>query len=86
MKSGKKIFIYPFISTNDTKLQWLQYRINHYILTTNVYAKKIGITNSDVCSFCKEEKETIIHILWECHKVNFIINSLEQILQRFHIN
>ena len=32
MQDWKQIFRLPFIITKNTKLQWLQYRINHRIL------------------------------------------------------
>jgi hypothetical protein len=31
----KKVYNLPFKVTKKTKLQWLQYRINHHILVTN---------------------------------------------------
>jgi len=37
----KSIYQLPFISTKKSKLQWLQYRINHRILATNSFLKLI---------------------------------------------
>ena len=31
-----------FLTTKNSKLRWFQYRINHYILPTKVFLKKIG--------------------------------------------
>ena len=75
------IYILPFRVTKDPKLQWLQYRINHYILTTNKYLHKIGLTESSQCSFCHSQPETILHILWECDKVQVLINNLKIIIE-----
>ena len=54
------------ISTSDTKLKWFQYRILCRILTTNDYLYKRKVNDSDRCTLCKTEKETIRHLLWDC--------------------
>ena len=64
------LFLLPFKVTLDTKLRWFQYRVTHNILPTNVWLKKIGITDNDLCTFCQDEKETITHLFVECNKVN----------------
>ncbi|XP_052074422.1 uncharacterized protein LOC127712168 [Mytilus californianus] len=38
------IFKLPFVVTKNTKLQWLQYRINQHILGTNKFLNKINVT------------------------------------------
>ncbi len=53
-------------STSDTRLKWFQYRILHRVLTTNDYLYKRKVIDSDRCTFCKTEKETISHLLWDC--------------------
>ena len=53
-------------STSDTNLKWFQYRILCGILTTNYYLYKRKVKDSDRCTFCKTEKETIRHLLWDC--------------------
>ena len=59
----------PFKVTLDTKLRWFQYRVIHNILNNNVWLKKVGLINSDLCNFCKKEKETVLHMFAECEKV-----------------
>ena len=62
---------YPIVFkiTKDSKLHWFQYRINYRILATNSYLHKIGYTDSDLCTFCQNERETIYHIFWGCTHV-----------------
>lgn len=50
----------PFKITSDSKLQWLQYRMIHYILTTNNFMYKIGNmdTCTNLCTFCEDAEET----------------------------
>ena len=65
-----KINIRPFLSTNDTKLQWFQFRITNRILSCNSFLKKIKVKDNDFCSFCKGDVETIVHIFYDCSIVS----------------
>jgi hypothetical protein len=62
----KSIYSLPLKVTKDPKLLWLQYRITHRILGTNVLLKNINIRNNDNCSLCNSNPETINHLFWEC--------------------
>ena len=53
-------------STNDKKLLWLQFRILHFILTTNRSVSKYKVGQNSKCSFCGAHSETIIHLFWDC--------------------
>lgn len=77
----KKIYSLPFKVTLNTKFQWFQFRINHHILSTNSFIYKIGLTNNPHCTFCIIERETIIHILWECNEVQNFLTSFEDLLE-----
>ena len=50
----------------DVKLKWLQMRIIHRILGTNVVLKEMGLVDHQNCNFCSEEKESIDHIFRKC--------------------
>ena len=76
-QNWKKIFQLPFAITKNTKLQWLQYRINHKILATNTFLNKIGIVQNPYCTFCKTELESIEHILWDFYYVQQFIQQTE---------
>jgi len=56
-----------FNFTNDVKLRWFQYRILHRILGTNDLLYKMNKRINDLCTFCKEEKETLSHLFVKCH-------------------
>lgn len=64
-----------FKISTDVQIQWFQYRIVHRILTTNVFLKRIGIVQSDLCSFCDLYPENLSHIFWECTYVEELWNS-----------
>ena len=81
-----EIYHIPFKVTQDTKLQWLQYRISHRILTTNKFLAKIKLVNSSLCTFCNFEDETIEHLFWNCVKTCSLLESLKQIMESHNIN
>ena len=63
--------------TQDTKLHWLQYRLLHRILSTNQFLCKIGIKEDNLCTFCNNSPETLIHIFWECPIINNFWKNIE---------
>ena len=66
--------------------QLLHYRIINRIISTNTFLFKIGKSESPLCTFCKEENETLYHILWECEKVkNFIEEIIGYIKDNYNI-
>ncbi|XP_033760095.1 uncharacterized protein LOC117342175 [Pecten maximus] len=68
-----QIYKTPFVVTKNTKLQWIQYRINHHILTTNSFLFKARLAITPRCILCNAETETIIHALWECQEVQTLL-------------
>ena len=80
------IYKMPFIISKDTKLQWFQSRINHFILGTNSLLNKINPNFDNKCQFCKTDEETIEHIFWNCTKTQELLISLETKLDSLSIN
>jgi hypothetical protein len=60
----------------EVKLKWFQLKINYRILVTNSMLCRMKIMNTNVCSFCNVEKDTIFHYLWECNHVQRFWNKL----------
>ena len=58
-----------FTLTKEAKLQAFQFKILHHILATNRVLFKMGISNTDRCCFCSFNRETTLHLLYECHIV-----------------
>lgn len=77
MINWKTVYTQIYQCTNDTKLQDFQYKLIHRILVTNVSLVKFGIKDSDKCSFCGKEKETILHLFVECDKVRPLWSSIQ---------
>jgi hypothetical protein len=73
----KKIFKLPSTVTQNTKLQWLQYRINQRILGTNTFLYKIRVKDNAFSTFCQEDEETIEHLFWNCETVQAFIDEID---------
>ncbi len=61
----KTLFTIPFISTRDTRLQSLQYKILHRTLPCNEWLNNIKIKSESTCSYCNEIN-TITHFVIDC--------------------
>ena len=53
-------------STISPKHRAFQFRLLHRILVTNKMLNDWKIIDSNLCSFCNSEIETIYHMLWDC--------------------
>ena len=71
---------------NDTKLKWFQLRIVHRILATNVILKEMGIMQSNVCGFCNQDRDSIVHCLWDCTYVQSFWNDVNNFFQTNCVN
>ena len=70
--------------TNVPKYRSFQYRLLQRGLVTNIHLKKWNMLDSENCSFCKKEKETVSHLLWKCPVVQTLWQDVFQhIQQRF---
>ena len=74
----QEVFKICFKVTDDTSVQWLQFRILHRFLPVSYYLKKINIKADDCCAFCKKESETIEHVFLFCKDVLLLWNTLSQ--------
>ena len=64
---------------DDIKLKWLQIRIIHRVISTNVVLKKMGIINCEQCTFC-DEKDSTEHFLWQCYFTIHFWRLLENLI------
>ena len=79
----KKIHSWIFNVTNDTYLQWLQTRLVHRILATNALLFKMNLSNTSMCTFCKKEPETLLHLFWDCNVVKKLMIDLTEICRNY---
>ena len=54
------------VLTNDISLRWFHYRILNRIIGNNVLLSKMGVIDSDACTFCRSHPETIVHLFYAC--------------------
>ena len=52
--------------TKDTKLQNFQLKLLHRILPVNSFLYKWGLQERELCTFCTETKENMLHLFWNC--------------------
>ena len=58
-----------FRITNVPKYRSFQYRLLQRGLVTNIQLNKWNNKPSDLCYYCKEFKETLVHLFFECQIV-----------------
>ena len=58
--------ILPFWCSKETKLREFQFKLLHRRIATNDFLYKIGIKQSDSCTFCGEPTENLVHLFWSC--------------------
>ena len=72
------VYMLPRYCTIDSHTRIFQYKILNNILFLNNRLFKMNIVNSELCSFCEVEPETIIHLLCSCRKVKQLWSSVQQ--------
>ena len=78
--------IYPK-ATISSKLRSFQFRFVHRIVNTNIFANKIGAADSPLCTFCKKQFETVMHLFWECTHIQlFWKDVFNYINNTFNLN
>ena len=60
------VYLLPFSVTKETKLIAFQYKIIHNILPCRSSLFQAGLVDDDICPFCKLEKQTLVHMLYNC--------------------
>ena len=82
-----KIFELPFKVTQESKFHWLQFQILHRIIPTNYYLFKLKLIDSQACTFCLSDIETIDHLFVECFKVKDLWCRIEEwVLDKFEMH
>ena len=64
-------------ATKSTRNRMFQYKLVNRFIATNKYLKTIKIKDDDMCTFCRQEVETLVHVLWFCPKVQSFITEVK---------
>ena len=60
------VYLLPFLVTDETKLIAFQYKIIHNILPCRSSLFRAGLVDDDICPLCKLEKQSLVHMLYNC--------------------
>ena len=61
-----EIYQIPMFSSRLTKLRYFQFKILHRYIGVNENLYKFGYVDSNLCTFCNVEIESIPHLFWQC--------------------
>ena len=69
-------------SIQEIKIKWFQLKICHRVIVTNTLLEKMNVTDTNSCTFCNRERDTALHYLWGCPKIQHFwrdfTNNLKQ--------
>ena len=85
MDSWPEIFKLAHDTVTERKLKVFQYKLLLRILPTNKLLRLMKIGQSDLCSFCDKETESISHLFWECESVLRFWNSLSLLVSETNV-
>ena len=74
-----------FQCTKSTTLTVFSFKFLHRRLSTNSSLDKIGLVNSEKCTFCQRETEKLVHLFWDCPVTQSFWISLSLWLQSCHV-
>ena len=81
---NENVFMNAFLTTKESRLQILQWKILHNIYPTNILLQKMGLKENSDCDACGE-KDYIEHFFCTCPRVRPLWNAVqEKIVQ--HLN
>ena len=65
-----------YVTTNIPKLRSFQLRLLHRAVVLNSHLYRWGLRADNRCTFCKQEKETILHLFVDCPNVRTMWENL----------
>ena len=74
----KTVYRAPFLCTKITKLIVFQFKLLHRRLATNIFLTKIKLKNNEQCTFCQNDRETLIHLFWTCGESSLFWQGFKQ--------
>ena len=73
----KVVYKLPFSCTKISKLIIFQFKLLHRSFATNDFLNKIAIRPDDLCTFCRDERESSIHLFWSCRETDFFWKNFQ---------
>jgi len=75
LSNPQDAFSILYLTASETYVWSFQYRLLNFILFTNDKLFKIGLRDSDKCSFCGTYTEDLYHLFFNCSFVRVFWNS-----------
>ena len=63
---GILVFLRHFTVLRDTKLQEFKFKLLYDILISNYWLKRFELSETNACTFCAIECESLLHLFWSC--------------------
>lgn len=74
---NKSDWLMSFMSSQETRLRVLQWKLLHNIYPTNILLFKMKVTENNLCSYCTEKVDFIEHFFFDCPIVKKFWNFIE---------
>ena len=65
----KAVFDKIFRTTHEKCLIWFQYTLSYNLLPTGHFLFQRQLVDSPICVFCKDAEESLLHMFWDCPKI-----------------
>ena len=79
--TGKRLIEWLFNAQRAQKLITFNFKFLHRRISTNNFLKKIGLVDSENCTFCEKETEKLAHLFWTCPKTQVFWTNFKVWLQ-----
>ena len=67
--------------TDDSKLLNFHFKLFHRIIFTNSRLFKCRLIETELCTFCNEQRETLLHLFYDCSHVRTFLLQLQDLLR-----
>ena len=72
-----------YVITNIAKYRSFQYRLLHRAVIMNTHLYQWGMTETNLCTFCNQAKETYTHFFVMCPEVQEMWKKTERLMMTF---
>ncbi len=79
-----KYFIMNKKCSVNTYLFNFQYRFLHRVIPTNDFLHKIHLIDTNLCTFCRSDVETVHHLFYDCNITNNFLNLFFNCLKNYY--
>ena len=66
---------------DDSKLLNFHFKLFHRIIFTNSRLFKCRLIETELCTFCNEQRETLLHLFYDCSHVRTFLLQLQELLR-----